>query len=163
MTDTQVQPTVYGVGSANDQNVAFPLDSALPAARAAWRLADAVDDGRTSINDAQELMTVWVGPHRDLFDTKVTTFGTSTRNVSSGLRDFARQIAFAWAAARGQQDRINFARYCEDEASNDGGLENFGEFFAGETDYGPPPENPGQPYGPAFAETREPMYPQFGP
>ena len=64
---------------------------------------------------------------------------------------------------RGQQDRINFARYCEDESKNDGWGENAWESVAGEDDYGAPPENPGVPSAPGFGETREAQYPEFGP
>jgi hypothetical protein len=83
--------------------------------------------------------------------------------MASALRAFAEQIAFAWACARGQQDRINFARYCEDESTNDGWGENAVESVAGEDDYGPPPENPACPSAPGFAATREAQYPAFGP
>jgi hypothetical protein len=103
------------------------------------------------------------GPHADVSDGKVEAYRTSATNMASGLRTFAEQIAQGWAAARGQQDRINFARYCEDESSNDGWGENAWESVAGEDDYGPPPENPGVPSAPGFAATREPQYPAFGP
>src|SRR5687768_12664837 len=103
------------------------------------------------------------GPHADVSDSKVETYRTSAINMASGLRAFAGQIAQGWAAARGQQDRINFARYCEDESSNDGWGENAWESVAGEDDYGAPPENPGVPSAPNFAATREPQYSEFGP
>jgi hypothetical protein len=37
------------------------------------------------------------------------------------------------------------------------------EFFVGENDYGPPPENPAVPSGPGFRATREPIKPDYGP
>jgi hypothetical protein len=158
-----VEPTVYGVGSANDKNVDFPLDQALSAARACWNLASAVDASKSKLHAGVGQVPAWTGPHRDVFDVKVATYDASAQNVSNALRSLAEGIAAAWAAARGQQDRINFARYCEDEASSDGIGENVVEFFGGETDYGPPPENPSTPGAPGFGETREPMYSQFGP
>jgi hypothetical protein len=164
MSETSVQPTVYGVGAADDANVPFPLDSALPAARAAWALAEAVDESRWSdLNSDVGLLTAWIGPHRDVFDSKVEYYEASSRQVAPALRTLARQIAEGWQYARGQQDRINFARYCEDEAENDGWGENAVEYFGGEDDYGPPPENPPRPWAPDFAPTRDPMYTQFGP
>jgi hypothetical protein len=166
MGDTSVELSVYGEAGANDTNVAFPLDSALAAARAAYRLADAVASSRTTMNtlNSGNLSDVdFKGPHADASDTKVEAYRMSSVNMASGLRTFADQIALGWAAARGQQDRINFARYCEDEASNDGWGENAWESVAGEDDYGAPPENPSTPTAPSFSATREPQYPEFGP
>jgi len=164
--DTSVQLTVYGEAAANDANVPFPLSSALPAACAAYRLAEAVWASRTTmttLNTSHLSDADFKGPHADVSDAKVAAYGTSASNMASGLYAFSRQIAEGWAAARGQQDRINFARYCEDESSNDGWGENAYESVAGEDDYGPPPENPPVPAGPGFAETREPKYSAFGP
>ena len=166
MGDTSVELTVYGEAGANDVDVAFPISSALSAARAAYRLADAVSASRTTTNtlNATHLSDVdFKGPHADVSDGKVEAYRTSATNMASGLRTFAEQIAQGWAAARGQQDRINFARHCEDESSNDGWGENAVEFFAGEDDYGPPPENPPVPSAPGFSATREAQYPAFGP
>ena len=166
MGDTSVELTVYGEAGANDVDVAFPISSALGAAAAAYRLADAVAASRTSTNtlDSTHLTdNDFKGPHADVSDGKVEAYRTSAGNMASGLRTFATQIAQGWAAARGQQDRINFARYCEDESSNDGWGENAVEFVAGEDDYGPPPENPAVPSAPSFGATREPQYPSFGP
>lgn len=166
MGDTSVQLTVYGEAAANDVDVAFPLSSALGAARAAYRLADAVAASRSTMNtlDSQHLSDAdFKGPHADVSDSKVEAYRTSATNMASGLRTFAEQIAQGWAAARGQQDRINFARYCENESSNDGWAENAWESVAGEDDYGAPPENPPVPSAPNFAATRDPKYPEFGP
>ncbi|MET0663459.1 MAG: hypothetical protein ABWZ42_10035, partial [Ilumatobacteraceae bacterium] len=103
------------------------------------------------------------GPHADVSASKVETYGTSATNMATALRAFAAQIALAWSCARGQQDRINFARYCEDESNNDGWGENAVENFSGEDDYGPPPENPACPSAPGFSPTREALYAAFGP
>jgi hypothetical protein len=62
--------------------------------------------------------------------------------MASGLYAFSRQIAEGWAAARGQQDRINNARYVQTDIEDDSLLEDVGEFFGGETDYGRPAQNP---------------------
>jgi hypothetical protein len=164
--DTSVEPTVYGEAAASDVDVPFPIDSALAAARAAYRLADAVAESRSTMNtlNATHLSDAdFKGPHADVSDGKVEAYRISSANMASGLRTFADQIAVGWAAARGQQDRINFARYCEDESSNDGWGENAVESFAGEDDYGPPPENPSTPSAPNFSATRDAQYPEFGP
>jgi hypothetical protein len=164
--DTSVELTVYGEAAANDVDVAFPIDSALGAARAAYRLADAVAESRSTMNtlNGDHLSDAdFKGPHADVSDSKVEAYRTSSTNMASGLRTFASQIAQGWAAARGQQDRINFARYCEDESSNDGWGENAWEGLAGEDDYGAPPENPSTPSAPNFSATREPQYSEFGP
>ena len=166
MGDTSVELTVYGEAAANDTNVAFPIDSALAAARAAYRLADAVASSRSTMNtlNATHLSDAdFKGPYAEVSDSKVSAYRTSSTNMVSGLRAFAGQIAQGWAAARGQQDRINFARYCENESSNDGWGENAWESVAGEDDYGSPPENPAVPSAPNFTATREPQYSEFGP
>ena len=54
-----------------------------------------------------------------------------------GLEDLAHSFATQWARARGQQDRINRARYIAAEIDGDNILENTWEWFAGENDYGP--------------------------
>ena len=162
MGDTSVELTVYGEAGANDVDVAFPISSALRVAAAAYRLADAVSSSRATLNtlDSTHLSDVdFKGPHADVSEGKVEAYRTSATNMATGLRAFAGQIAEGWAAARGQQDRINFARYCEDESSNDGWGENAWESVAGEDDYGPPPENPAVPSAPGFSATREPQYP----
>lgn len=166
MGDTSVELTVYGEAAANDTNVAFPISSALAAARAAYRLADAVSESRTTMNTLNTNHLAdddFKGPHADVSDTKVSAYRTSATNMAAGLRAFAGQIAQGWAAARGQQDRINFARYCEDESTNDGWAENAWEGVAGEDDYGAPPENPDVPSAPNFTATREAQYSEFGP
>ena len=159
-----VTPTVYGEGAANDANVVFPFDLALPAARDIWAMADAVAASSTDITSERDADTFWKGPHRDTSDGKVATYNASASSVEAALRALANGIAAAWAAARGQQNRINKARYVEHEVQDDGALENFGEFFAGEDDYGPPPDNPPTPQPPAFAEPDgAKMYTEFGP
>lgn len=166
MGDTSVELTVYGEAAASDTNVAFPLSSALPAAAAAYRLANAVAASRSTLTalDTSHLSDVdFKGPHADVSDSKVEAYRTSALNMATGLWTFAHQIAQGWAAARGQQDRINFARHCEDESTNDGWGENLYEGLAGEDDYGPPPGNPDVPSAPGFGATREPQYPEFGP
>lgn len=167
MGDTSFEPTVYGEAAASDTNVAFPIESALPAARAAYRLADAVSASRSTVDtlNATHLSDAdFKGPHADVSDDKISAYRTSAGNMTSGLRTFAGQIAEGWAYARGQQDRINFARYVENETSNDGWAENAGETVGiGSDDHGAPPENPGVPSAPGFGETREPQYPDFGP
>lgn len=159
-----VSLTVYGEASANDANVVFPMDMALPAARNVWQLADEVEASKGQLSTAQtSAQRDWLGPHREVFDSKCTTYSTSAGNTADAIRALATGLAEAWAAARGQQDRINKARYVEHEISDDGAVENFFEHFSGEDDYGPPPDNPGVPGGPGFAETRAPMHSEFGP
>ena len=167
MTSAQtpsVTPTVYGEGAASDANVVFPFDLALPAARDIWDMADAVAASSSDITSERDADNFWKGPHRDTSDGKVTTYQGSASSVEAALRALATGIANAWAAARGQQNRINKARYVEHEVQDDSGLENFGEFFVGEDDYGPPPDNPHTPEPPSFAEPANArMYPEFGP
>jgi hypothetical protein len=161
-----VELTVYGEASPSDANVVFPFELALPAARDIWRLAQSVRTSNSELITASEGVASWKGPHRDVFDTKVTTYRSSAESVAAALEALASGIAAAWAAARGQQNRINKARWVAHEKENEG-ARGWGivEFFAGEVDYGPPPGNPPNPSPPDFAETGDPvrMYPEFGP
>lgn len=49
--------------------------------------------------------------------------GAAATTTAAALRETARSFATAWSQARGQQDRINHARYVEAETSDDGTLE----------------------------------------
>jgi hypothetical protein len=91
----------------------------------------------------------------------MTTEGTDASTISGGLVTLANLFATKWAEARGEQDRINFARYVQHEKDDDGWGENAVEFFSGEDDYGEPPGNPPVPSAPDYAETREPIHPEF--
>lgn len=161
-----VELTVYGEAAASDANVTFPFDLALPAARDLWKLAESVRDSKADLAAAQATVESWKGPHRDVFDSKVTTYGSSAESVAAALEALAEGIAAAWAAARGQQNRINKARYVEHEKQNEG-VRGWGivEAFAGEVDYGPPPDNPSVPSSPGFPETGDPvrLHPEWGP
>jgi hypothetical protein len=164
MSAPSVELTVYGEAAASDANVVFPFDLALPAASDLWELAQSVRSSNTDLVTAQGTVASWKGPHRDAFDSKVTTYGSSSSSVASALEALASGIAAAWAAARGQQNRINKARWVEHEKQNEG-ARGWGvvEFFAGEKDYGPPPDNPAVPSAPGFRATGERMYPEYGP
>lgn len=152
----------YGAATANSANVRFDFDGALQAARDLWKLADKVEAKQVSFKNASDLaLPDWEGVHRTTFDEKVAATGTLASSVAESLRELANQIAADWARARGQQDRINKARYVDHETSNDSWGENFVEHFTGEDDYGPPPEDPEPPGGGAFDSTRDPMYPEF--
>ena len=152
----------YGNQQASDANVVFAYELALDAARDLYSLAGQVREHqsqRSALKPAAE--QDWQGPKHDDFVTRMATEGTDATNVADGLVEMANQLAANWAAARGQQDRINFARYVDHETSDDGVLENIGEFFAGEDDYGPPPENPPVPSPPSYAATRSPQHPEY--
>jgi hypothetical protein len=164
--EPSVELTVYGEAAPNDADIVFPFDLALPAARDLWKLAQEVRTSKTDLTAAQATVSSWKGPHRDVFDEKVTTYGLSAGSVANALEALANGIAKAWAYARGQQNRINTSRWVEHEKANEG-VRGWGivEAFAGEVDYGPPPDNPPIPGSPDFPETGDPvrMHPEFGP
>jgi hypothetical protein len=154
----------YGTAGASDANVPFPFDTGLQAARDLWTLADEVvsTKGRLDTKETATLLD-WSGPKRQRFTAMRNEDGAAATTSAAALRELARSFATAWSQARGQQDRINFARYVEHETDDDGTLENVGEFFTGEDDYGDPPENPAVPQPPGFHATRSPMHTEFGP
>ena len=92
-----VELTVYGEAAASDADVVFPFDFALPAARDLWALAESVRISKTDLKTAQATVESWKGPHRDVFDTKVTTYGSSSESVADALEALANGIAKAWA------------------------------------------------------------------
>ena len=73
----------------------------------------------------------------------------------------ANTFAAEWADARGEQDRINHARYVQHEKDNDSWAEDGVEWVVGEDDYGEPPANPSVPQPPDYEPTREPIHPEF--
>jgi hypothetical protein len=154
-------PGQYGPNSAD---VAFAFDLALEAARSLHRLAGRVGDHQTGRAQlAVPAREDWLGGKRDEFDAKAAAEGTDAATVAAALVALAESFASQWALCRGEQDRINFARYKEYDMAQDNALENMWESVAGETDYGPPPSNPPIPTGPDYEPTREPMHSDFGP
>lgn len=148
--------------SASSANVNFAFDLALQAARDLHTLSGVVtskQDARAT--EASQAVDSWEGGHRDTFDSKVSTSDADADTISSGLVTLANLFATKWAEARGEQDRINHARYVQNEKDNDSWGENAVEFFAGEDDYGAPPENPPVPTAPDYAPTRDPIHPEF--
>jgi hypothetical protein len=152
----------YEDAKASSANVKFAYETALAAARDLWALAKQVRDHQGQRATATTTANrVWEGPKHDLFVEKMGQEGRDATAMAEGIEDTARAIARSWAAARGQQDRINKARWVDKQIDDDGWLENVGEWFSGEDDYGPPPENPGPPSPPSFQPTRSPMYPEL--
>lgn len=150
--------------SANSANVNFDYDGALQAARDLYSLSGVVTSKHESrVTASADAEDTWVGGHRDSFDSKMSTEDTDVETISGALVTLANRLATAWSEARGEQDRINHARFVQDEKDNDSGWENAGEFFTGEDDYGAPPENPPAPVSPDYAipSGYSPVHPEF--
>jgi hypothetical protein len=148
--------------SASSSNVNFDFDGALEAARDLYSLSGVVRTKHgTRADEAELAKDGWEGGYRSDFDSKLSNEGTDVDTIAGALVSLANLFASEWANARGEQDRINFARYVQNERDNDGGWENAGEFFAGENDLGAPPDNPAVPDAPDYAPTREPIHPEF--
>lgn len=157
--------------SANAANVNFAFELALETASDLYQLAGAVDEKHSAwVTEANKATGgaaggtgpgVWNGGHRDTFDHNLSTAGTDAGNISQGLRDLANLFASKWAEARGEQDRINWARWVQSEKDDDGYAEDAVEWVAGEDDYGEPPPNPPTPEPPYFSVTRDPIHPEF--
>lgn len=154
----------YGTAGANSANVPFPFDTALQAARDLWTLAEDVESSARRLRPKEaHALVEFTGPKSSRFRAMRDEDDGAATTSAGGLRELAQAFATAWSQARGQQDRINHARYVQSETEDDGTLENIGEFFVGEDDYGPPPENPSVPQPPGFHATRDPIYPEHGP
>jgi hypothetical protein len=157
--------------SANAANVNFAFDLALETAADLYELAGVVDEKHSAwVTEANKgtggpagsnAAGVWNGGHRDTFDHNLATAGTDAGNISSGLRELADLFASKWAEARGEQDRINWARWVQSEKDDDNYAEDAVEWVAGEDDYGEPPPNPETPSAPGYEATRDPIHPEF--
>lgn len=148
--------------SASSSNVNFAYDTALQAARDLYTLSGVVNTKHDSrATEAGLAIDGWEGGHRSTFDTKMTTEGTDAETMRSRLVTLADKFAAEWSAARGEQDRINHARYVQHEKDDDNWVEDGAELVVGEDDYGAPPDNPPVPEAPDYAVTRDPVHPEF--
>jgi len=151
-----------GGANPNQADIVFPYTLALSAARDLYKLAGDVESKAGSwATEAGKAVDGWAGGHRSTFDHNLTTANTDANSVKAALRSTANKIAEAWAQARGEQDRINFARWVQAQKDDDDWLENSWEWVAGEDDYGEPPGNPGTPQPPDYAATRQPIHPEY--
>jgi hypothetical protein len=148
--------------SANSANVNFAFELALETARDLYTLSGVVEEKHGAwATEAGKAQDGWLGGHRDTFDHNLSTAGTDAGNIKEGLRTLANLFASKWAEARGEQDRINWARWVQAEKDDDNYLEDGVEWIAGEDDYGEPPPNPDTPVSPDYAPTRDPIHPEF--
>jgi hypothetical protein len=151
-----------GGASPNQADIVFPYTTCLHAARDLWSLAGEVESKAGSwATEANKALDGWQGGHEQTFRHNLGTANTDADSVKGALRSTARKLATAWAQARGEQDRINFARWVQAQKDDDGWGENTIEFFAGEDDYGEPPGNPADPQPPEFNKTRDPIHPEY--
>jgi hypothetical protein len=145
--------------SASSTNVNFAYSTALQAACDLHVLARIIYEKHTARADEAALaVDGWVGGHRDTFDTKMSTEGTDVETIRGALVTLAGKFASEWAAAWGEQDRINFARYVEKQKEDDSWVEDGAELVVGEDDYGEPPADPPVPQAPGYEPTRAPMH-----
>ena len=154
---------VYGsADTANSANVNFAFDLALQAARDLYSLHTAVDTAQgTRSSAAAKARPDWSGHNRDLFETKVNTESSDSATISGSLVKLANLFAESWAKARGEQDRINTARYVKHQQDSENWAEKGADSLFGATDYGAPPSDPAVPSSPEYAPTRSPMHPEF--
>ncbi|HET6950776.1 MAG TPA: hypothetical protein VFI47_10395 [Acidimicrobiales bacterium] len=146
--------------SASSHDVTFEFDLALQTARQLYELSTEVEGKQSSwATEAAKAQDGWVGGHRDTFDANLTTAGLDASEVKGALRSLANLFATRWAEARGEQNRINWARWVQAEKDDDNWAEDGVEWIAGEDDYGEPPGNPAPPQPPGYAETHLPGLP----
>ncbi len=153
--------TAYG--NASQENVNFNFTLALQVARDLHTLSGAVNSKHQARADLRtDCETDWKGPHQQTFTSKNGVEDSDASTMKTELVDLANKFAAAWAEARGEQDRINFARYVQHEEDSESGLENFWEDnIGGDDNYGDPPGNPATPEGPEYEATRDPQYAEF--
>jgi len=141
------------------RDVHFNFGLALEAARACHQLARYVTDKQGAREGVARTAQVdWTGRHSQIFDQHIRISHIDADRLSVALRALADGFASSWAKARGEQDRVNFARYVERERANRNLLEEVGDFLFGEPDFGDPPSDPPVPTAPDFAPTRAPLY-----
>jgi hypothetical protein len=144
------------------KHVVFPFEPALPAARDLWELAGKLESTQVTRGTAATTARQhWVGRSHDLFETLRGTEESNTSGIAEALRARARMVAEMWSQAYGQENRVLWAEDVNRKVEADGWLEDLGEWFAGEDDYGDPPPNPAVPEPPYFAKTS--VTPDFHP
>lgn len=149
--------------TANSANVNFDFGLALQAARDLYALSGKVTACQSArASAATSARPDWSGPKRDSFDTKMSTEAQNSSGVSEGLVTLANAFAKAWSEARGEQDRINMARYVQHQQDSENWAESAWDSVAGQHDYGAPPQNPPVPTAAnGFAPTRKPVHPEY--
>lgn len=151
----------YGT-SGSAPNETFPFELGLAAARDLWSMADEVQAADGRISSAKERAIIdFLGPKLSVFLDRRSVDATTAQQAFETLRGTADQIAAAWARARGNQDRINHARWVAAQKADDNILERGFQALFGETDYGPEPDDPPPPSGPRFEPTRAPIHPEY--
>jgi hypothetical protein len=160
--------------SASSPDVPFAFDLALQAASDLYGLSDLIDSKQDAwTTEAGLALKDWEGPHAEHFRANKDANGTDAATIVGALRTTAGLFALKWVEARGNQDRINWARWVEaqiqaheeDSWWGEAAWDATHDFFF-KTNYGEggPPQNPPTPTADAgFTPTREPMYPEFGP
>jgi hypothetical protein len=164
----------YNNTTASSANVRFDFEGALAAARDLHALADSIRAAQVErVRAADTARAGWVGPKRLELDLKMDAETDSSRLLADSIAELASRLATAWAAQRGNQDRINQARWQDhEEANKHNGELNVIEYthklgdsiaavFGHGTDYPPPPDDPPVPVPPRFEPTRGPVHPEF--
>jgi hypothetical protein len=147
---------------ASGSNVNFAFDLALEAARDLYELAGVVQTKHQArADEATRCVDGWEGGHRASFDSKMSNENTDAGTIRAALVALAGKFASEWAAARGEQDRINQARWVQQQKDDDSWVEDGAEWIVGEDDYGPPPEDPPVPEPPDYQPTRDPIHPEY--
>ncbi|MGH8884610.1 MAG: hypothetical protein ACRDYX_05450 [Egibacteraceae bacterium] len=146
-----------GVHAGRDVHFNFAL--ALEVARMCDVLARYLTDKQSAREGVARTAQVdWAGPHAQTFEQHLGASHIDADRLSAALRALAGELASSWAKARGEQDRVNFARHVEREREDRSFFEEVGDFLFGESDYGDPPADPPVPTAPDFTPTRAPMY-----
>ena len=147
---------------ASGSNVNFAFDLALQAASDLYELSGVVNTKHSArAGEATLAVDGWEGGHRDTFDGKLSTENSDAEAIRAALVTLAGKFASEWAAARGEQDRINQARWVQKQKDDDNWATDAAEWVVGEDDYGPPPDDPPVPQPPEYAATRGPIHPEF--
>lgn len=150
-----------GGPSPNSANVNFAFDLALETARDLHELASAVSTAQWNWGlQAAGATAAWEGGHRDTFDANLKTADADAGEIVEALISLAGLFASKWAEARGEQDRINWARWVQAQKDDDWWGEDVVDFFY-EEDHGEPPPNPDTPAGPDYLPTRDPIHPEY--
>ena len=155
---------VYGTSeTAASTNVNFNFELALQSARDLYQLSGKVETCASQRAAAANIARPeWQGEKRSQFDTKIGVEGQDASTVSSELVALANKFAESWSQARGQQDRINQARYTQYQENHESwGDKEIRNPLFGDQNWGGPPPNPPVPGPPGYAPTRAPIHPEF--
>lgn len=143
-------------------DVNFDFQGALSLARQYHAMAGTISSYQSHRDSlAATALTDWQGVYAGQFTSRMKTSDGTAAELEAAVRSTAGLWAEAWAHAAWQQQRVEWARYCQKLDNQRSELTKIKDWFTGDsTKFPPAPGQPPVPTAPDFAETVNPyVYP----